>query len=108
MKSLALSVVAVGLLLAMAAPSFAYPPGYRYVRGYAGPYVTVRPVVVAAAPVYGYATYPAVAAPVVVPVPAPVAAPVVTQVVPGPYYYYGAPGVSVGIRGPRLGIRVRL
>ncbi|MGO9114168.1 MAG: hypothetical protein ACLP9L_33560 [Thermoguttaceae bacterium] len=101
MKSVALSLVALGLLLAMAAPSLAHGycgPVHHYHHGayYYGGY---SPVVVAPAPVYGYPTYPPVVTPAV--------APVVTPVVPGPYYY-GAPGVYLGYRGPRVAIRVGL
>ena len=101
MKAVALVVVAFGLLFAMAAPSMAHgywAPGYHY-HGYVRPYYygAYRPVVVAPPAVYSYAPYP----PVVVPAPAPV----VTPVVPSPYYY-GAPGVTFGYRGPRVGIGV--
>ena len=58
-------------------------------------------MVVVPAPAYGYATYPTVVAPVV----SPAVAPVVVPVVPSPYYY-GAPGVSLGYRGPGVAVRV--
>ncbi len=82
MKSVALVLVALGLLLAMAAPSMAHGP-YHYHHGYARPYyyggygpaVVVAPTVVAPAPVYGYATYP------------PAVAPVYPPVAPSPYCY---------------------
>jgi len=104
MKSVALSFVALGLLLAMAAPSFAHGycgPVHHYHHGYVGPhyYGGYAAAVVAPAPVYGYAAYPPVVSPAV--------APVVTPVVPGPYYY-GVPGVRFGYRGPGVAIRVGL
>jgi hypothetical protein len=105
MKSVSVGVVALGLLLAMAAPSLAHgywAPGYHYHHGYSGPYYYrggYSPVVVVPAPVYGYPTYP--------PVVTPAAPLVVTPVVPSPYYYgYGAPGVTFGYRSPRVGIGV--
>jgi hypothetical protein len=107
MKSLALVVVALGLLVAMATPSLAHPPVYyHHAHGpyYHGGYGVV---VVAPAPVYGYATYPPAYPPVYPPVVTPAPAAVVTPVVPGPYYY-GVPGVSLGIRGPRVAIGVGL
>jgi hypothetical protein len=102
MKGVAFLVVALGLLLAMAAPSLAhdhwgghggyYAPIHHH--GYYGPhYGGYRPVVVVPAPVYGYATYP------------PVVGSVYAPVVPGPCYY-GAPGVSLGFRGPRVSVGV--
>ena len=97
MKSVALVVVALGLLFAMAAPSLAHGPVHYYHHyGYAGPhyYGGYPTVVVTPAPVYGYATYP------------PVVAPVYPPVAPGPCYYYGTPGVSLGYRGPGLRIGV--
>jgi len=101
MKSMAVLVVTFGLLLAMAAPSMAHGwgPAYHHYHGYLRPYYYggYRPVVVAPPPVYGYPAYPPVVAP---------AAPVVTPVVPSPYYYYGAPGITFGYRGPRVGIGV--
>ncbi len=66
MKSVALVVVALGLLFAMAAPSLAHGPVHYYHHyGYAGPhyYGGYPTVVVTPAPVYGYATYPPVVAP---------------------------------------------
>jgi hypothetical protein len=104
MKSMAVVVVALGLLLAMAAPSLAHgycAPVHHHHHGYSGPYYYggYSPVVVVPAPVYGYAAYPPVVTPGV--------APVVAPVVPGPYYYgYGAPGVTLGYRGPRVAVRV--
>lgn len=101
MKSVALAVVALGLLFTMAAPSWAHGPGHyhHYVHAGAHFYGACPTVVVTPAPVYGYASYPPVVAPAV--------APVVTTVAPNPYYYYGAPGVTLGYRGPgvRLGVR---
>ena len=38
MKNLALVVVALGLLVAMSAPSMAHPPAYHHHHGYAGVY----------------------------------------------------------------------
>ena len=100
MKSLALGVVAFGLLLATAAPSLARPPVvYHPVHVYAGPYYR-GPVVVVPVPVYSYATYPAA-----VPVAPPVVAPVVSPVAMAPYYQIN-PGVSVGIRAPHVTVRV--
>jgi hypothetical protein len=103
MKSVALVVVALGLLLAMAAPSLAHGYWAPVHHHYYGPYyyggyrpVVVAPTVVAPAPVYGYAPY----SPAYPPVVAPAYSPVVTS----PYYYYGAPGVSFGYRGPRVSI----
>ena len=108
MKSVALVLVALGLLLAMAAPSMAHGPHY-YHHGYARPYyyggygpyyggygpaVVVAPTVVAPVPVYGYATYP------------PAVTPVYPPVAPSPCYYYGGPGVSLGYRGRGLSIGV--
>ena len=92
MKSVALVVVALGLLFTMATPSLAhehwaghggyYGPAYHH-HGYAGGYYYggYRPVVVVPAPVYDYTYYP------------PAVAPVYGTVAPSPYYY-GAPGVS--------------
>ena len=102
MRSVAVVVVALGLLVAMAAPSLAHgygPPVHHH--GYAGGYYYggYRPVVVVPAPVYGYAAYPPVVAPAV--------APVVVPVVPSPYYY-GVPGISLGYRGRGLSVRVGL
>ena len=59
MKNVALVVVALGLLLAMAAPSLAHGP-VIYHHGHSGPYYYggYGPVVVAPAPVYNYPTYP--------------------------------------------------
>ena len=114
MKSLALVVVALGLLVAMTTPSLAHPPvHYHHVHGYPGPYYYggYGAVVVAPAPVYGYATYPPVVAPAYPPVypsvvtPAPAA--VVAPVVPG-VLTTASPGVSLGIRGPRVAIGVGL
>ncbi len=98
MKSVALVVVTLGLLLAMAAPSLAhdYWAPVHHHHAYAGPYYygAYRPVVVVPAPVYGYTTYP------------PVVGPVYAPVVPGPTYYYGAPSVSFGYRGPGVSVGV--
>jgi len=103
MKSLALVVVALGLLFAMVAPSLAhehwagrggyYAPAYYHHHGYSGAYYYggYRPVVVVPAPVYGYTNYP------------PAVAPVYGTAVPPPYYY-GAPAVTFGYRGP--GVRI--
>jgi hypothetical protein len=107
MKRVALVLVALGLVFATAAPSFAhvyYGPAHHYYRGYVRPhyYGGYAPVVIAPAPVYGYATYPPVVMPVVLPVVTPA-----VPVAPGPYYY-GAPGVGIGIRGPRVSIGVGL
>jgi len=98
MKSVSILVVALGLLLAMAGPSLAngyWAPAHHHHYGYAGPYYSAgyRPVVVVPAPVFGYATYP------------PVVAPVYAPVAPGPYYY-GAPSVSFGYRGPGVSVGV--
>jgi hypothetical protein len=105
MKSVALVVVALGLLLAMAAPSLAHgywaPVHHHHV--YSGPYyhggyrpVVVGPApVVAPAPVYGYTACP------------PVVGPVYAPVAPCPYYY-GAPGVTFGFRGRGVAVGVGL
>jgi len=95
MKSLALVVVALGLLFAMSSTSQAHE---RWVRHgyYGGPvyYGAVAPVVVAPPPAYTYSYAP------------PVIAPSYPAIVPAPYYY-GTPGVTLGYRGPglRLGVR---
>ena len=99
MKSVALVVVALGLLLAMAAPSSAHSywgPVHHHHYGYAGPYYYggYSPVVVVPAPAY------------VNPAPPTVVAPAYPSVVPSPYYYYGTPGVSFGYRGPRVSVGV--
>lgn len=99
MKSVAIVVVALGLLMAMAAPSLAHGywvPVHHHHYAYSGPYYYggYAPVVVTPAPVYGYTTAPTVVAPAYPPV------------APTPYYYYGAPGVSLGFRGPRVSIGV--
>ena len=103
MKNVALVVVALGLLLAMAAPSLAHGPVYHH--GHSGPhyYGGYSSVVVVPAPVYNYTTYPTVVTPAV----APVVVPVYPPVVPGPYYY-GAPAIGFGYRGPRVAVRVGL
>jgi len=101
MKSASIVVVALGLFLAMAAPSLAHGHGpvHHYYHGYAGPYVygTYSPVVVAPAvvvtPAPVYATpYPPVIAPAIVPAP----------------YYYGVPRVGFGYRGPHVAVRIGL
>ncbi len=99
MKSLAFVVVALGLLLAMAAPSLAqgyWAPAHHHRSVYVSPryYGGYRPVVVVPAPVYSYPAYP------------PVVGPVYAPVVPGPTYYYGAPGVTFGYRGPGVSVGV--
>jgi hypothetical protein len=104
MRGLALCTIALGLLLAMAAPSMAenyyvgsVVPWQHYHHGYYGPRVVVSPV-----PVYGYAAYPGyppvVAPPYVVPAPAVVG--------PAPYYYYGRPAVTFGYRGGGIAVGV--
>ena len=99
MKSVAVVVVALGLLFAMASPSLAheYWEGHHH-HGYPGAYYYsgYSPVVVVPTPVYGYTTYP------------PVVGPVYGAVVPSPYYYYGAPAVRFGYHGPRVSVGVGL
>jgi hypothetical protein len=99
MKGIAICIVAFGLLAATAAPSLAgnwYPGGY--VPAHYRHHFYPAPVIVAPAPVYGYA-YPAYA-PVVAPYPAIAPA-------PGPYYY-GAPAIGFGYRGRGVAIGVGL
>ncbi len=105
MKSVAVIVVALGLCLAMTAPSLAhehwaghggyYAPIHHHHYGYAGTYYGgYFPVVVAPAPVYGYTGYPTVVAPAYGPV------------VPALGYYYGGPGVTFGYRAPHVAVGV--
>jgi hypothetical protein len=105
MKGLAICTVALGILAATAATSQAgnwYPGSYVPVHYHHYYYPPAR-VVVAPAPVYGYAAYPSYP-PVVAPYPAVAPA---TVVAPGPYYY-GAPAVAFGYRGRGVAVRVGL
>ena len=107
MKSVAMCVLAFGLVLATAAPSLAHGPSYYhhghvvYYGGYARVVVAPAPLVVAPASVVvdpAYASYPAYA---------PAVAPAYPAVVPAPYYY-DRPGVVVGYRGHGFAVRVGL
>ena len=109
MKSVALVVVALGILLVTASPSLAHdswaghgrycaPVHHPHYQGYSASYYGgYRPVIVAPTQFYGYPSY------------SPVVGPVYSPVAPYPYYpnYYGAPGVSFGYRGPGVAIGVR-
>ncbi len=106
MKGLALCTLALGLMVAMAAPSWAgqyYPGSYvphHHHRVYYSQGVVVRP-----APVYGYAAYPGYGT-VLVPGNSTIV-PVPPVVGPAPYYYYNGPVAAFGYRGRGFAAGVR-